>query len=95
MPSGFGTFETPDGQKGSYFHDSLDCVKGKDHDWSGWRNFWDYCEDPEHENLTDEEHEKVCWENRDNPLCKGPSGGEAVCKHCGMGAMHHSLMSGE
>ena len=68
MPSGFGKINTPHGEV-SFFHDSADCLKGEEHDWSGSRNFWEYCEDPEHEDLDDEAHEKVCKENRDNPLC--------------------------
>ena len=94
MPSRSGVINTEHG-KVSFFHDSLDCVDGKEHDWSGSRNFWDHCEDPTHENLTDEEHEAACKANRDNPLCKSPSGFERYCVNCGMGAMHHSLMSGE
>lgn len=95
MPSGQGVVDTPHGPV-SFFHDSPDCLQGKEHDWSGHRYFWDHCEDPSHENLTDEEHEKVCREDYpDNPLCMSPSGQESFCVVCGMGAMHHSLMTAE
>lgn len=81
MPSGFGKMDTVHGPV-SYFHDSPGCLPGKEHDWTGFRNFWDHCKDPTHE--TDEDH---------GPECE--SGFERVCAHCGMGAMHHSLMTGD
>lgn len=87
MPSKFGILidgSNPDlpEQEVTFFHDSADCLPGKEHDWSGWNEEFDYCD---HEG----EHGK------DNPLCKGPSMGEKVCVNCGMGAMHHSLMTAE
>lgn len=75
MTSGFGVEETKKHGKIAFFQESEGCVKGKEHDWSGWRNHYDYCEH-------DGPHNKDCC----------PSGGEAFCINCGMGAIHHSLM---
>ena len=79
MPSRFEEFKDKDGNVIRAFHDSSDCIKGKEHDWSGWRDNYD-CEHEE-----GEEHDDTCR----------ISSSEAVCIHCGMGAMHHSLMTAE
>lgn len=99
MPSRFGIEAVDVGKdkpemEVSFFHDSADCLKGEEHDWSGSRCFWDRCEDPSHEGLSDDEHEKACMESPSD-LCRSPSGSERYCVKCGMGAMHHSLMTSE
>lgn len=75
MPSHFGVEETKEHGKIAFFQDSEGCIKGKEHDWSGWRYHYDHCDHAG-------PHTEACV----------PSGGEAVCVNCGMGAMHHSLM---
>lgn len=81
MPSYFEEFTTKDGDVVRAFHDSSDCLKGEEHDWGGWQDHFDYCT---HEGPHALVRIGCC-----------PSGGEAVCTKCGMGAMHHSLMTAE
>lgn len=64
MPSSFGTTSDKDGNPVNYFHDDSDCLPGREHDWSGWRD-------------------------------NGDGSSERVCANCGMGAIHHSMMTAD
>jgi len=81
MASRAGVINTEHGPV-SFFHDDANCLKGEEHDWSGSRGIYDRCEDESHEK--DEDHTDRC-----------ASGWERYCVKCGMGAMHHSLMTAE
>jgi len=50
------------------------------------------CVEGEHDWSGWQEHYNYCEHEGDDHTGCNPSGGEAICVKCGMGAMHHSLM---